>query len=307
MGAAGPGPAGSLSPAPGGSSHPPLPSACPEPPKVRLEGRSTTSLSVTWTIPAPQQSRVWKYEVTYRKKVAHGGPALGGVGRSRTCPHPAPSGGPPSAAGKQVWGLPGRSAEMRRRALDPGSSGRGQGRGARPGVKAGPLGSDGGVETWVLPCCVTFSDSGHFPGPQFPPLRGECGPARGWLGVWGAGLRPCPGLTARSPPAGHPQGDSNSYNVRRTEGFSVTLDDLAPDTTYLVQVQALTQEGQGAGSKVHEFQTLCESGGPGTCQAKALNLSHWGMGWGWIQEVPPGQLELGTALHGLSPVGRGQN
>lgn len=58
----------------------------------------------------------------------------------------------------------------------------------------------------------------------------------------------------------HPQGDSNSYNVRRTEGFSVTLDDLAPDTVYLVQVQALTQEGQGAGSKVHEFQTLCELG-----------------------------------------------
>ncbi|XP_071473492.1 ephrin type-A receptor 2 isoform X2 [Marmota flaviventris] len=40
-----------------------------EPPKVRLEGRSTTSLSVTWSIPPPQQSRVWKYEVTYRKKV----------------------------------------------------------------------------------------------------------------------------------------------------------------------------------------------------------------------------------------------
>lgn len=38
----------------------------------------------------------------------------------------------------------------------------------------------------------------------------------------------------------------------------MTLEDLTPDTTYLVQVQALTQEGQGAGSKVHEFQTLCE-------------------------------------------------
>lgn len=36
----------------------------------------------------------------------------------------------------------------------------------------------------------------------------------------------------------------------------MTLDDLAPDTTYLIQVQALTQEGQGAGSKIHEFQTL---------------------------------------------------
>lgn len=43
----------------------------------------------------------------------------------------------------------------------------------------------------------------------------------------------------------------------------MTLDDLVPDTTYLVQVQALTQEGQGAGSKVHEFQTLCELG-PGS-------------------------------------------
>uniref|UniRef100_A0A8C0C4W3 Ephrin type-A receptor 2 n=1 Tax=Balaenoptera musculus TaxID=9771 RepID=A0A8C0C4W3_BALMU len=94
-----------------------------EPPKVKLEDRSTTSLSVSWSIPPPQQSRVWKYEVTYRKK-----------------------------------------------------------------------------------------------------------------------------------------GDSNSYNVRRTEGFSVTLDDLAPDTIYLVQVQALTQEGQGAGSKVHEFQTLSTEG-----------------------------------------------
>lgn len=45
---------------------------CPEPPKVRLEDRSTTSLSVTWSIPVPQQSRVWKYEVTYRKKVTEG-------------------------------------------------------------------------------------------------------------------------------------------------------------------------------------------------------------------------------------------
>ncbi|KAM8791316.1 ephrin type-A receptor 2 [Rhynchonycteris naso] len=94
-----------------------------EPPKVKLEGRSATSLSVSWSIPLPQQSRVWKYEVTYRKK-----------------------------------------------------------------------------------------------------------------------------------------GDSNSYNVRRTEDFSVTLDDLTPDTTYLVQVQALTQEGQGASSKVQEFQTLSVEG-----------------------------------------------
>ncbi|XP_016074590.1 PREDICTED: ephrin type-A receptor 2 [Miniopterus natalensis] len=94
-----------------------------EPPKVKLEGRGTTSLSVSWSIPLPQQSRVWKYEVTYHKK-----------------------------------------------------------------------------------------------------------------------------------------GDTNSYNVRYTEGFSVALDDLVPDTTYLVQVQALTQEGQGARSKVHEFQTLSTEG-----------------------------------------------
>uniref|UniRef100_A0A2K5YP16 Ephrin type-A receptor 2 n=1 Tax=Mandrillus leucophaeus TaxID=9568 RepID=A0A2K5YP16_MANLE len=83
-------------------------------------------------------------------------------------------------------------------------------------------------------------------------------------GVVSSGLSqgPCPALPSLPAPlpATHPQGDSNSYNVRRTEGFSVTLDDLAPDTTYLVQVQALTQEGQGAGSKVHEFQTLSPEG-----------------------------------------------
>lgn len=52
----------------------------------------------------------------------------------------------------------------------------------------------------------------------------------------------------------------------------MTLDDLAPDTTYLVQVQALTQEGQGAGSKVHEFQTLCESGDQGVGQSRDPEL-----------------------------------
>lgn len=46
--------------------------SCPEPPKVKLEGSGTTSLSVSWSIPPPQQSRVWKYEVTYRKKVTQG-------------------------------------------------------------------------------------------------------------------------------------------------------------------------------------------------------------------------------------------
>lgn len=53
----------------------------------------------------------------------------------------------------------------------------------------------------------------------------------------------------------------------------MTLDDLVPDTTYLVQVQALTQEGQGAGSKVHEFQTLCESEDPE--QSRTLLRRKW--------------------------------
>lgn len=81
-----------------------------------------------------------------------------------------------------------------------------------------------------------------------------------WGGLWWAERGSCRPSSSASAPTGPLQGDSNSYNVRRTEDFSVTLDDLAPDTTYLVQVQALTQEGQGAGSKVHEFQTLRKSG-----------------------------------------------
>lgn len=58
---------------------PPPPVVLPEPPKVKLEGRGTTSLSVSWSIPVPQQSRVWKYEVTYRKKVTRRGPGRGVV------------------------------------------------------------------------------------------------------------------------------------------------------------------------------------------------------------------------------------
>ena len=62
----------------GGFSHPFLPPLSrPEPPKVKLESRSTTSLSVSWAIPPLQQSRVWKYEVTYRKKVTNAGLGLG--------------------------------------------------------------------------------------------------------------------------------------------------------------------------------------------------------------------------------------
>ncbi|KAM4647094.1 ephrin type-A receptor 2 [Amazona ochrocephala] len=43
-----------------------------EPPRVTsvsLDGRTSTSLVLSWTVPPRQQSRVWKYEVTYSKKV----------------------------------------------------------------------------------------------------------------------------------------------------------------------------------------------------------------------------------------------
>ncbi|KAI1231360.1 hypothetical protein IHE44_0007805, partial [Lamprotornis superbus] len=45
-----------------------------EPPRVTsvsLDGRTATSLVLSWTVPLRQQSRVWKYEVTYSKKLCH--------------------------------------------------------------------------------------------------------------------------------------------------------------------------------------------------------------------------------------------
>lgn len=84
----------------------PHPLSCPEPPKVKLEDRSTTSLSVSWSIPPPQQSRVWKYEVTYRKKVTPGSgqtlarPEAGDqTGHVDGLPHSADE-------DTEVWGLP---------------------------------------------------------------------------------------------------------------------------------------------------------------------------------------------------------
>ncbi|KAK9391934.1 ephrin type-A receptor 2 [Crotalus adamanteus] len=53
--------------------------------------------------------------------------------------------------------------------------------------------------------------------------------------------------------------DENSYSVLRSEGNSVTLHKLTPKTKYLVSVQALTQEGHGAHSMEHEFETLPET------------------------------------------------
>lgn len=84
----------------------PHPLSCPEPPKVKLEDRSTTSLSVSWSIPLPQQSRVWKYEVTYRKKVTPGsGRTLARLEAGDQTGHI--DGLPHSADGDtEVWGLP---------------------------------------------------------------------------------------------------------------------------------------------------------------------------------------------------------
>ncbi|XP_030078105.1 ephrin type-A receptor 2 [Microcaecilia unicolor] len=52
--------------------------------------------------------------------------------------------------------------------------------------------------------------------------------------------------------------DENSYSVHRCDGNSVTIPKLVPGTVYVVRVQALTQEGQGASSIEHEFETLPE-------------------------------------------------
>uniref|UniRef100_A0A8C0HAY5 receptor protein-tyrosine kinase n=1 Tax=Chelonoidis abingdonii TaxID=106734 RepID=A0A8C0HAY5_CHEAB len=52
--------------------------------------------------------------------------------------------------------------------------------------------------------------------------------------------------------------DENSYSVLRSEGNSVTLSKLTPGTKYVVRVQALTQEGQGAYSMEYEFETRAE-------------------------------------------------
>ncbi|MEE6482265.1 hypothetical protein FKM82_013215 [Ascaphus truei] len=53
--------------------------------------------------------------------------------------------------------------------------------------------------------------------------------------------------------------DENSYSVHRCEGNAVTILKLVPATTYVVRVQALTQEGAGAYSMEYEFDTLPEA------------------------------------------------
>lgn len=69
----------------------PVPTA--EPPRVTsvsLDGRTATSLVLSWTVPLRQQSRVWKYEVTYSKKV----PPAACHPRPTSCPSPNPSPSP---------------------------------------------------------------------------------------------------------------------------------------------------------------------------------------------------------------------
>lgn len=116
---------------------------------VSLDGRTATSLVLSWTVPLRQQSRVWKYEVTYSKKV----PPAASQPRPTSCPSPKP-------------------------------------------------------------LALTVSP--------------------------------------------FPQVDENSYSVLRCEGASVTIPKLSPATAYVVRVQALTQDGHGAFSPEHEFETLPE-------------------------------------------------
>ncbi|KAK1157237.1 ephrin type-A receptor 2-like [Acipenser oxyrinchus oxyrinchus] len=52
--------------------------------------------------------------------------------------------------------------------------------------------------------------------------------------------------------------DEKSYTVLRCERSSVTIPNLAPGTTYVFRVQALTPEGMGTYSMEHEFETLHE-------------------------------------------------
>lgn len=73
----------------------PVPTA--EPPRVTsvsLDGRTATSLVLSWTVPLRQQSRVWKYEVTYSKKVRPLSQLQLTTPSIRVCP-PPPSFPPP--------------------------------------------------------------------------------------------------------------------------------------------------------------------------------------------------------------------
>lgn len=64
------------------------------------------------------------------------------------------------------------------------------------------------------------------------------------------------------------QNDENSYSVHRCDGNSVTIDKLAPGTTYVVRVQAQTVESAGTYSMEYEFDTL--PSGKDACRAGAM-------------------------------------
>ncbi|NXF78051.1 EPHA2 protein, partial [Sclerurus mexicanus] len=76
-----------------------------EPPRVTsvtLDGRTATSLALSWTVPPRQQSRVWKYEVTYSKKV---GPVaqLQPQAPSATTPPVSPPSVPPPSVSHPIY------------------------------------------------------------------------------------------------------------------------------------------------------------------------------------------------------------
>uniref|UniRef100_A0A8B9N9T6 receptor protein-tyrosine kinase n=1 Tax=Accipiter nisus TaxID=211598 RepID=A0A8B9N9T6_9AVES len=94
--------------------------------------------------------------------------------------------------------------------------------------------------------------------------------------------------------------DENSYSVLRCEGTSVTIPKLSPATTYVVRVQALTQDGHGAYSPQHEFETLPEGedlgdGGEG-------GAGFWGVG---VEEVHGSPQQLPSLNHPCRRRGHG--
>lgn len=203
-----------------------------EPPRVTsvsLDGRTATSLVLSWTVPLRQQSRVWKYEVTYSKKVTQ-----------PDTPRPTPPSVPP----------PPMSSPF----LPPAVS---------------PLSMQSPCTSFLHPCpnphqppvCVTSQP--HHPSicvtstslspPSLPhPYH--------LPHVTSIFAPPMPPLPLCHPNVTLPcsQVDENSYSVLRCEGTSVTLPKLSPATTYVVRVQALTADGHGAFSPQHEFETLPE-------------------------------------------------